>query len=149
MSKNVSNRLKFLFAGIILLFILFNILAFAIPFDNKFNAIYWVCYGGFVLATLATIMFVVIALNADKYHNDKCANRVSLFGCSYIVLQLVVSIIFMAINSENIKTWVPVVIISIIFVAMVFLLVMATIGSEEEPKEEEPAPAKKEEEKQE
>ena len=139
MSKNVSNRLKFLFAGIILLFILFNILAFAIPFEPRFNAVYWVCYGGFAVAVLASIMFVVIALNADKYHNDKCANKVSLFSCCYVVLQLVASIIFMAVNSDSLKTWVPVVIIAVIFVAMVFLLIMAVVGSEEEPEEEEPA----------
>ena len=144
MSKNVSNRLRFLFAGIILLFILFNIIAFAIPFENKFNAIYWVSYGGVLLSVLATLMFVVIPINADRYHNDKCANRVTLFGCLYIVAQLATSIVFMAINSEDIKTWVSIVVVAVVFVVMVFLLIMAVVGSEEEPKEEEPVIVKKE-----
>ena len=130
MSKKVLNRLKFLFAGVILLLILFNILDFAIPFDNKYNIVYWVSYGGMTIASLATIMFVMIAINADKYHNEACARKVLLFGCLYLVIQLIVSIVFMSVNSESLKSWIPIVITAVVFVAMVFLLIMAVIGSD-------------------
>lgn len=130
MSKKVQNRLKFLFAGVILLLILFNILAFAIPFNNKFNIVYWVSYGGMTIASLATIMFVMIALNADKYQNEACARKVSLFGCAYLIVQLIVSIVFMSVNSETLQAWIPIVITAVIFVVMVFLLIMSVIGSE-------------------
>lgn len=137
MSTNIKNRLKFIFAGEILFTILFLVVALASPFPNKYNLTYWVSFGAVFLALATCTMVDFIAINSDNYNNDKCGNRVSLLSACYYVIQVALSIILMAINSESLQSWLTIVLSVAVFVVMTFIMVAAIITSPGNDVEEE------------
>ncbi len=113
MSKNVKGRLNFLFAGVILLLLLYTVLALAVPFEQRFTGGYWVAFGGAFANAVAAIMFLLVPLNTDAYGNDACANKLSLVSCCMVVLGDVIGIIFAAVAAE---IWVAVIVVAVEFV---------------------------------
>ncbi len=141
MSKNVRNRVRILLAGVGLLTVVFAIIALAVPFDPKWDSlVYWISFGGVILALGAVAMFAFITLNPGKFNTDASANKVVLFGGAYFVVQLIVSIVFLCVNSADFKAWIPVVVIAVLFAVKVFLMIVVLLlgeGSDEEEKKEE------------
>ena len=136
MSKNSQNKLKFILAGVILLLVLFTVIAFAVPFENKFDATYWVAFAFAFLDAIAAIFGLGIVMNADDYNNDAAVNKISIIGCASAVLGVAASIIFMAVTITEV--WIPVVILAVVFVVIVMavLYVVFTGKTEETPAEE-------------
>lgn len=110
MSNNVQNRLKFMFAGVLLLLVLYTVIALAVPFGAKFSVGYWVAFGGVYANAIAAVMFILTPLNADGYNNDSCANKMSLISICMVVLGIVVGIIFAAVVVE---WWVVMVVVAV------------------------------------
>jgi len=138
MSKNVRNRVRILLAGVGLLTALFVIIALAVPFDLKWNNLtYWMSFIGVFLAIGVVAMFAFITLNPGKFNNDNSANKVVLVGGCYFVVQLIVSIIFLAINSADLASWIPIVVIASLFAICVFGLIVVLLSGEPEDKKEE------------
>ena len=114
MSKNLKNRLMFMLVAVVLLLVLFNVIAFAVPFEGKFNALYWVSYGFSYVVIIPLIFTLFIAANADEFNNDKCANLISLASLGIAAVGIFLAILFMALNIEDI--WIPIVIMAVFFV---------------------------------
>ena len=67
MSKNVENKLKLVLAGMLLVLVLFNVIAFAVPFNNHFNLTFWLAYGGVMASLVASFFFLAIPLNVSPF----------------------------------------------------------------------------------
>ena len=126
MTKNVSNKLKLILAGVLLVLVLFNVIAFAVPFNNHFNTTFWVSYIGVMVSLLASFFFLAIPLNNADFNNDLCGNKVSLFTILLVVIQLAAGIVFMAVPA-TLPSWVAVVVLVAVFVVFVFVLVATLI----------------------
>lgn len=137
MSTNIKNRLKFIFAGEVLLTLFFIVVAFAVPFESKYNLTFWMSFGSVILALATVSMADFVGINSDNFNNDKCGNRISLTSVGYFVIQLVASIILFAINSETFPGWISIIITTGIFVVMTFIIIAAIITSPGDDKKEE------------
>ncbi len=132
MSNNLKNRLRFMFAGVVLLLVLFTVIILAVPFNGKFGLGYWVAFGGAYANFVAAIMFLLTPLNAVGYNNDSCANKVSLGAICMSVLGLALGIIFAAVNVE---WWISVIVIASEFVVVLFVMFYFLLTSKEESQE--------------
>lgn len=121
-----------MFAGVVLLLVLFTVIILAIPFNGKFGLGYWVAFGGAYANFVAAIMFLLTPLNADGYNNDSCANKVSLGAICMSVLGLALGIIFAAVNVE---WWISVIVIASEFVVCLFVMFYFLLTSKEESQE--------------
>ena len=136
MNKNISNKLKLMIACGALFTVLVAIIALAVPFENKFNNVYWLAFISSILAFVAVASFAAIVMGNAPYANEKCANRIFLVSICFLLLQNVLAVVFMAINKGNIQNWIPIVILAGVFVIMTFALAAILITGKEEVKTE-------------
>ena len=118
MSKNRTR----LYLSIFIIFALFSVIAFAIPFER--NTVFWMSYIFAVVALAAQLVVQPRALDLDghdvrsKFYGFPLAR----IATAYLVVQLVLSLIFMILcKYSEVKTWVP-------LVAYVLILGISAIG---------------------
>ena len=120
MSKNIKNRLTFMLVAVILFLVVFNVIAFAVPFTNHYNSLFWVSYAFYYLEIIPTVFALFIAGNTKDYDNDECGNKISIVSGLVILIGIVASIIFMAVTIEQI--WIPIVVLALVFVLSVLAI---------------------------
>ena len=126
MSKNVTNKLKALFAATILVLVAFNLVAFLVPFNAKYGSVFWASYISGVAAIVSVLIIISIPLNNNEFKNDECGNKVFLFSLLFLAVQLAAGIIFMAV-AQNIKDWLGAILVSFIFVILLFINILVLI----------------------
>lgn len=116
-----KNRLR-LYLTIAILFALFSVIAFAIPFAK--TAVFWLSYGFGVLALAAQLIVQPRALDLDG-HNVRSkfyGFPLTRIATAYLVVQLALSLVFMVLcKFVEIKLWVP-------FVAYVLIFGISALG---------------------
>lgn len=130
MSKNIKNRLTFMLVGVILLLVVFNVIVFVIPFKNHYNALFWIAYAFYYVEIIPTLFALFVAGNTKDYDNDKCGNQVSIVACLVDLVGIVASIIFMAVEIEQI--WIPVVVLVAVFVVSLLAIFYVFIQNKNE-----------------
>jgi heme/copper-type cytochrome/quinol oxidase subunit 4 len=135
MSKSSQNKLKFIFAGVILLLVVFTVVAFAVPFEGKFNAKYWISFAFAFASVIASIFGLGIVMNSEDYNNEAAASKISIIGCLSALVGVAGSIVFMAVNIA--EAWIPAVVLAVIFViiVMAILYVVFTAKTDETAEE--------------
>lgn len=128
--KKMENKLKLLLSAVILLLVLFNVVAFAVPFTNHYNALFWTSYMTVIASMVAVFFFIAIPLNVDHYKNNETINKITLFSCLFILLQTGLGILFMALTVE---LWIGIIVLVTVLVVMLFLNIFVLIQA---PKEE-------------
>ncbi len=116
-----KNRIR-IYLVILILFALFSVIAFAIPFER--NTVFWMSYAFAAVALAAQLVLQPRALDADghdvrsKFYGFPLAR----IAAAYLAVQLVLSLVFMILcQSVEITSWVP-------LVAYVLILGIAAIG---------------------
>ena len=118
MSKNRTR----LYLSIFILFALFSVIAFAVPFER--NTVFWMSYIFAVVALAAQLVVQPRALDLDGHdvRSKFYGFPLSRIATAYLVVQLVLSLVFMLLcKYMEIKTWVP-------LVAYVLILGISAIG---------------------
>ena len=121
-----------MFAGVVLLLVLFTVIILAVPFQNKWGAAYWVAFGGAYANFVAAIMFLLTPLNAAGYDNDACANKVSLGAICMSVIGLALGIVFAAVAVE---WWVAILVVASVLVVALFAMFYLLLTSKAESQE--------------
>ncbi len=113
-----KNQKRFLMVIVIAL-VAFSVVAFAVPF--KKNGIFWLSYIFAVISILTQIYVFKVAFNGMKTAKSKFYGfPIAQVGVVYMVVQLVLSLIFMAL-ADIAPMWIAVII-------YVLILAAATIG---------------------
>ena len=113
-----KNAIRFLVV-IGILFVLFNVIAFAVPFVK--SSVYWVAYMFGVIAILVQIPVMKIAFgNANNVRSRFYGFPVARIGVIYSVVQVALSLLFMGI-SGLVPIWIPIVL-------FIFILGLSSIG---------------------
>ena len=134
MSKNVENKLKFMLIGVALMMILFTVIAFAVPFVDKFSGTYWIGFAGAFANGIAAVFFLAVAFNADDYKNDKLGSLIGWCSLLTVVIGIAVGIVFMAIQAE---IWVAALVVAAQFVVLLMgLFYILLTNKNEEPANE-------------
>lgn len=110
-----KNRLR-LYLVIAIIFVLFSVLAFAIPFEK--NTVFWLSYGFGVLALAVQLIVQPRALDLDGHdvRSKFYGFPLTRIATAYLVVQLVLSLVFMILcQSMEIKTWIPLIAYVLIF----------------------------------
>lgn len=110
-----KNRLR-LYLVIAIIFVLFSVLAFAIPFEK--NTVFWLSYGFGVLALAVQLLVQPRALDLDGHdvRSKFYGFPLTRIATAYLAVQLVLSLVFMILcQSMEIKTWVPLIAYVLIF----------------------------------
>lgn len=116
-----KNRLR-LYLVIAIIFVLFSVLAFAIPFEK--NTVFWLSYGFGVLALAVQLIVQPRALDLDGHdvRSKFYGFPLTRIATAYLVVQLILSLTFMVLcKYVDVKTWVP-------FVAYVLIFGISAIG---------------------
>ena len=110
-----KNKLRFyLIIGII--FALFSVIAFAIPFEK--NTVFWMSYAFTVIALAAQLVVQPRALDLDgqDVRSKFYGFPLTRIATAYLVVQLILSLTFMVLcKYVDVKTWVPLVAYVLIF----------------------------------
>ena len=112
MSRNKTR----LYLIIAIIFVLFSVLAFAIPFEK--NTVFWLSYGFGVLALAVQLIVQPRALDLDGHdvRSKFYGFPLTRIATAYLVVQLVLSLVFMILcQSMEIKTWIPLIAYVLIF----------------------------------
>ncbi len=138
MTKSLSNKLKYVILIEVLLLILFNVVVFAVPFNNKYNPTFWISYATVYVAMIVIFGVISILFTQDKYQTKKCVNRIFLYSFIFSIASIAASLILIVVNGSNaIEVYIPVVIIAILDVLMIFLMVATLISSDKDEMEAE------------
>ena len=116
-----KNKLR-LYLIIAIIFVLFSVLAFAIPFER--NTVFWLSYGFGVLALAIQLIVQPRALDLDGHdvRSKFYGFPLTRIATAYLVVQLILSLTFMVLcKYVEVKTWVP-------FVAYVLIFGISAIG---------------------
>lgn len=116
-----KNRLR-LYLTIAIIFVLFSVIAFAIPFER--NTVFWLSYGFGVLALAVQLIVQPRALDLDGHdvRSKFYGFPLTRIATAYLVVQLILSLVFMVLcKYVEVKTWVP-------FVAYVLIFGISAIG---------------------
>ena len=134
MAKNVSSLLKMLLVGAFLLLAVFVVVALAIPFELKYNLVYWMSLLLPVGATLAVLFSVMIAFNAEK--KDEFGKKLFITSLISLVLAFAIGIVMLVLNQPSIalKPYIGVIGCVVPLAVIIFLLVATFMMA---PKEEE------------
>ena len=116
-----KNRLR-LYITIAIIFVLFSVIAFAIPFEK--NTVFWMSYAFAVIAL--ALQFIVqpraLTLDGHDVRSKFYGFPLTRIATAYLAVQLVLSLVFMILcKNMEIKTWVP-------LVAYVLILGISAIG---------------------
>ena len=110
-----KNRIR-LYLVIAIIFVLFSVLAFAIPFEK--NTVFWLSYIFAVLALAVQLIVQPRALDLD-WHDVRSkfyGFPLTRIATAYLAVQLVLSLVFMILcKNMEIKTWVPLIAYVLIF----------------------------------
>ncbi len=110
MNKNSGRTL----AGIVLLLAAFSVITFILPIEK--NTVYWTAYGFAVLAILVQIVVLRSAFGKGEGARSKFYGfPIAKIGITYLVIQIILSIVFMAI-SRIAPQWVVVITSLLIFI---------------------------------
>ena len=118
MSRNKTR----LYLIIAIIFVLFSVLAFAIPFEK--NTVFWLSYGFGVLALAVQLVVQPRALDLDGHdvRSKFYGFPLTRIATAYLVVQLILSLTFMVLcKYVEVKPWVP-------FVAYVLIFGISAIG---------------------
>ena len=129
----MENKLKLLLSAVILLLVLFNVVAFAVPFANHYNALFWTSYITVIVSMIAVVFFIAIPLNVAYYKNNDTVNKITLFSCLFIILQAGLGILFMALTIE---LWIGIIVLATVLIVMLFLNIFVLIQTPKEETEE-------------
>ena len=116
-----KNRLR-LYLVIAIIFVLFSVIAFAIPFEK--NTVFWLSYAFAVIALAVQLIVQPRALDLDGHdvRSKFYGFPLTRIATAYLAVQLVLSLVFMLLcKYMEIKTWVP-------LVAYVLILGISAIG---------------------
>ena len=117
----IKNKTRF-YLTIVIIFVLFSVLVFAIPFEK--NTVFWLSYGFGVLALAVQLIVQPRALDLDGHdaRSKFYGFPLTRIATAYLVVQLILSLTFMVLcKYVNVKTWVP-------FVAYVLIFGISAIG---------------------
>ena len=116
-----KNRLR-LYITIAIIFALFSVIAFAIPFEK--NTVFWMSYAFAVIALAVQLVVQPRALDLDGHdvRSKFYGFPLTRIATAYLAVQIVLSLVFMILcKYMEIKTWVP-------LVAYVLILGISAIG---------------------
>ena len=116
-----KNRLR-LYLIIAIIFALFSVLAFAIPFEK--NTVFWMSYAFAVIALAVQLIVQPRALDLDGHdvRSKFYGFPLTRIATAYLAVQLTLSLVFMILcKYMEIKTWVP-------LVAYVLILGISALG---------------------
>ena len=131
MKKTTLNKLRYIIALEAILVLLFCIIVFAVPFENKFNGAFWTSFVAVFISMVMIFAMIAIVFTQEKYKNDKCANKLSLISCIYSVVSVALSIILIVVNGNSpLQVYLPIILVACFNAVMIFLLIFALISSE-------------------
>ncbi len=122
MNKNSGRTL----AGVLLILVAFSVITFILPVEK--NVVYWTAYGFAVLAILIQIVVLISAFGKGEDARSKFYGfPIAKIGITYLVIQIILSIVFMAI-SKIAPLWVVIITSLLIFIiaAVGFIVADAT-----------------------
>lgn len=103
---------------------------FLVPFQRN-NAIFWVSFVFTLLALEAQVYVVRTAFGGDRDAKSRFYGfPIARVGFAYLIAQVVLSVIFMAL-AENVKLWIPLLAYIVIFGAAVVGLIATNITRDE------------------
>ena len=110
-----KNKIRF-FAALAIVLVVYNVLAFAIPFPK--NGCFWGAWVFGLVAILAQAAFLLLAFQ----HGDGAKSKfygfpVARVGIAYLCVQLALSFLFMGLAFVKCPAWIPVV-LSVILLAV-------------------------------
>lgn len=117
----IKNKTRF-YLTIVIIFVLFSVLVFAIPFEK--NTVFWLSYGFGVLALAVQLIVQPHALDLDGHdvRSKFYGFPLTRIATAYLVVQLILSLTFMILcKYVEVKPWVP-------FVAYVLIFGISAIG---------------------
>jgi hypothetical protein len=110
MEKLSKNKVRFYFV-LVIIFILFTVIAFAVPFNM--NAVFWLSYIFAVIAIAAQIYAYPKAFDGKDTRSKFYGFPLAKLTTIYMIAQLVLSLIFMAV-----ATWIPAWVAVILYVLL-------------------------------
>ena len=114
-----NRNMMRLYAAIAIVFVVFCVVAFVVPFHR--TAVFWISFAAGVVAVGVQVYVMRSAFDKGEGVKSKFYGwPIAKVGLTYMAVQAVLSIVFMAL-SEHAKTWV-------VIVADVVLLAIAAIG---------------------
>lgn len=129
MKKNKLKELALIILGIAL--IIFNVIVFALPIVKTSS--FWIAYAFTIIAFLLQIFTSIISFGKNDILNTLKSKYLgfSIFyiGFVYLVVQLIVCAIFMAIPS--LPAWVPIIVCSVILAISCICLIATDAGKDE------------------
>lgn len=109
--KYNKNVIRFLICMSILL-VLFNVIAFAVPFAK--TAVFWISYAYGMIAILVQLIVMKIAFSGTTTARSQFYGfPIARIGIVYAIAQVILSIIFMAFG-KFIPVWIPIVLFTVI-----------------------------------
>ena len=131
MNKSTFNKLRYIIALEAILVILFCVIVFAVPFENKFNGAFWTSFASVIISMVFIFAMIAILFTQDKYKNEKCANRLALVSCIYGILSIALSFILIVVNGNSpMQVYLPIVLVACVNAVMIFLLIFTLISCE-------------------
>lgn len=127
----VNKRQIQMIAGVLTVILVYNILAFLLPFHH--NGVFWIGYSFGMVALITQIAIFALAF----YDARTAASRfygipVARVGLIYLVCQLIVSFFAMMLGGiESFPTW-PIILVSILLFAAAVLGTIATDATRDE-----------------
>lgn len=124
MSKNI--KLGYLILGIV--FVLFNVIAFAVPTDK--TSVFWITYAFTVISIVAQIFIWNLAFSKAETLKSKFLGLPIIYvGIVYLVIQLITFGVFLAL--PLIANWIPIIACAIILGISCICLITTEVGGEE------------------
>lgn len=125
MKKNVLRMI----IAIVILLAVWNVLAFAIPFDH--TPVFWIGYGCGMLAIFAQLPLMLYSFGAGKNLRSKLYGfPIARVSVVYLAVQLILGLLAMALGAL-IPAW-PVVIVEVLFIAAIAAGLLATTAMRDE-----------------
>lgn len=117
-----KNKIRF-FAALAIVLVVYNVLAFAIPFPK--NGCFWAAWVFGLVAILAQAAFLLLAFQ----HGEGVRSRfygfpVARVGVAYLCVQLALSFLFMGLAFVKCPAWIPVVLSVIVLAAAALGLIV-------------------------
>lgn len=117
-----KNKIRF-FAALAIVLVVYNVLAFAIPFPK--NGCFWAAWAFGVVAILAQAAFLLLAFQrGDGVRSRFYGFPVARVGVAYLCVQLALSFLFMGLAFVKCPAWIPVVLSVIVLAAAALGLIV-------------------------
>lgn len=117
-----KNKIRF-FAALAIVLVVYNVLAFAIPFPK--NGCFWGSWAFGLVAILAQAAFLLLAFQHGEGVRSKFYGfPVARVGVVYLCVQLALSLLFMGLAFVKCPAWIPVVLSVIVLAAAALGLIV-------------------------